>query len=357
MSKTLKEKGGNKIMIAVIETKKELDKLVNNEPLTQQDLMKLLSLTGEGQQELFDQARKVRKSAGLNEVRLRGVIEISSYCRNSCDYCAIRVLNKNLTRYRMNAEQILSIVAQIKEAGIPIAFLQSGEDLKCDPILEEVIPIIKKKYNMKVLLCVGERPKKVFDKFAQLGADSYIIKFETSNPTLYQNILHRDFSKRLDCIKWVREAGMLVGTGNIVGLPEQTLEDLANDILFAFELQPNFVSSSPFIPNDQTPLQYLPHGSLDLTLNTMAIFRIRLQNCLIPAVSALKKVQEFNNLPGNGQLMGLNAGANVLTINFTPPEFQEHYQIYSKERFVVKYDHALETIKQAGLEVYHSELP
>jgi biotin synthase len=136
---------------------------------------------------------------------------------------------------------------------------------------------------------------------------------------------------------------MKLGTGNIVGLPGQTLDHIVDDIFFAYGLRPDFVSSSPLIPNEDTPFENAEYGSIDVTLNTMAILRIMLGDPLIPTVSPLEKIR-----PG-GQLAGLNAGANVMTINFTPTEVRDNYVIYSRERFVVTLDHAHRTIDKAGL--------
>ena len=138
---------------------------------------------------------------------------------------------------------------------------------------------------------------------------------------------------------------MKLGTGNIVGLPGQTLDHLVDDIEFACELGPDFVSSAPFIPNENTPFQDGGFGDVNLTVNTMAIWRIMLGDPLIPTVSALEKIQR------GGQLMGLNAGANVITINFTPETWRKKYGIYSKERFVVSANHAFDLIERAGLRV------
>jgi biotin synthase len=314
--------------------------------LTKSELMELLQAKGELQQQLFRLAREVRARSCSNEVLLRGVIEISNYCQKNCDYCAMRASNPSLERYRLSAEEIVAIAGEIAKTNIiSTLFFQGGQDRLCDPILEEVIPELKQRYNLNVLLCLGERPREVYDKLAQLGADSYILKFETSNADLYQEIAHTPLDRRLQCIRWLQEAGFQVGTGNIIGLPKQTLETLAEDILLAMEIQPNFVSSSPFIPNQDTPLEQLPDGNLDLTLNTMALYRILLPSALIPTVSALEKIH-----PG-GQLMGLNAGANVMTINFTPEKCRGKYLIYSKQRFVVSYEHALRTIERAGLSI------
>jgi biotin synthase len=312
--------------------------------LAKTGLLRLLTAEGEAQQHLFRRARDARAAAGVDAVTLRGVIEISNYCQKSCDYCAMRSPNQELERYRLSAEAILQIAEEINQQNIPIIFFQSGQDPRCDQVLEEVIPELKKRFNLRILLCLGERPRSTYERFAELGADSYILKFETSDASLYGAIARTSLARRLQCIQWLQELGYEVGTGNIVGLPQQSLESLVEDIQLAIKLQPDFISASPFIPNQSTPLESLDPGSLALTLNTLAIYRIALKTPLIPNVSALEKIQS------GGQLMGLQAGANVMTVNFTPKNFQEKYNIYSKQRFIVSMNHAIQTIQAAGLE-------
>lgn len=327
-------------MVQMVQKLQEAD-----ESLTVLDIMHLLTAEGSLQEELFEQARKVRREVGQDDVVLRGVIEISNYCRKTCDYCAMRTANREIERYTLTAEDIIGIAEQVKEAGINHIFLQGGENRGNDHTLEKVISIIRNNFGMDVLLCLGEKPKEIYNRFFQLGADSYILKYETSDPILYNRIKHGQLQKRLQCIEWIRESGMKVGTGNIVGLPGQSLESLANDILLDIRISPDFVSASPFIPNRNTPFQDYPKGSGNLTLNTIAILRVIMKTPLTPSVSALESV-----LPA-GQTAGLNAGANVITINFTPKNWQHLYQIYSEKRFVVSLDHALNSIKRAGLRV------
>ena len=311
-------------------------------PETKEEIVRLLTAEGEAQQALFSSARAVREAAGMQAVKLRGVIEISNYCQKSCGYCAIRPQNKALERYRMDVDSIVEIASGIRSEGIRTVFLQAGQDPKCDAIVREAIPRVRA-LGVNVLLNLGEKSRAAYADYAAAGADSYILKFETSDSALYEEIVGTSLAKRLQCIPWIREAGMKVGTGNIIGLPGQTLDTLAEDILLAKELQPDFVSSSPFIPNENTPLEEIKPGDLPLTLRSIAICRLLFPRALIPAVSALEKIQK------GGQLMGLNAGANVMTINFTPKDFRDKYAIYSKERFVVSLDHARRTIARAGL--------
>ncbi|MFO1430429.1 MAG: radical SAM protein [Candidatus Competibacteraceae bacterium] len=316
---------------------------------SKQRFIKLLKAEGQLQRQLFQEARAIRRSSGLDEVMLRGVIEISNHCQKQCDYCAMRCTQKRIERYRLSRETILDIVAHIKEAKISTVFLQSGQDPHIEPILQDVIPEIKQNLKLNVLLCLGEKKsKEIYQHYKELGADSYILKFETSDSALYQEITYSPLAPRLKCIQWIKEAGLQLGTGNIVGLPNQSFDSLIEDIDLAIKLQPDFVSSAPFMPNNGTPFEHLPYGDLNLTLNTMALWRIALGDCLIPAVSALEKIEP------DGQLMGLQAGANVITVNFTPPASRAKYSIYSKDRFVVSLEHALRTIERAGLRVHAS---
>lgn len=315
------------------------------ESLTDDDLLKLLTVEGETQQELFAWARDVRRENDCDDVLLRGVIEISNVCNKNCDYCAMRSSNKDLDRYSMTAEEILGIARLIKESGIQIVFLQGGQNPRNDTLLEQVIPVIRNEMKMGVLLCLGERSQEVYEKFVKLGAVSYILKFETSESELYKEITGSSLENRLKALKWAQSAGLKVGTGNIVGLAKQTLRSLVNDIRLGISIRPDFISSSPFIPNAHTPMEHQVHGNVNMTLNTLAILRIALKTAAIPSVSALE------SLVKDGQRMGLDAGANVLTVNFTPKDTQSLYKIYSERRFVVSLDHALKTIDKAGLQV------
>ena len=239
---------------------------------------------------------------------------------------------------------VSKIAKQIKEAGIQTLFIQSGEDPNIDKIVEEVLPKIKKELKINnIILCLGNRSKKQYKKFKQSGANAYILKFETSDSKLFQKIRHEPLKQRLQCLKWLKKLGFEIGTGNIIGVPGQTIESIAEDILLAKKLNTDFVSAAPFISNENTPFENMPCVDFNLTLNTIAILRILLKDVLIPTVSALEKIKK------GGQLFGFNAGANVITVNFTPPRYRKKYLIYSKSRFIVSLNHALKTIKLANL--------
>lgn len=290
------------------------------------------------------QAREIRRQVFGDMVRMRGVVEITNYCRKDCHYCGMRRSNRELGRFRASdADEVFTAVQALAELGLTTVLLQGGEDVRSDRLLEALLPRIRSELGLSVILNVGERTRQGLARLRAAGADGYIMKFETSDPELYGRITQSRLEDRLRNLEWLRELGFKVGVGNIVGLPGQTLESVADDLLLARELRPDFVSASPFIPNEGAPLEAESPGSLDLTLRVLALYRILLPHALIPTVSALEKLA-----PG-GQVQGLHAGANVITANFTPPAWRDRYVIYSPRRFVVTVEHALATAARAGL--------
>ncbi|NDD27613.1 MAG: [FeFe] hydrogenase H-cluster radical SAM maturase HydE [Proteobacteria bacterium] len=307
------------------------------------EILESLRARGQEQSELFAAARDVRRQAFGDQAFVRGVVELTSYCRKDCTYCAMRLSNRKLERFRASADDVMAAAEAIAEAGISTILLQGGEDVQSDKVLDAVIPRIKAELGLFIILNVGERRRERFEQFRALGADSYIMKFESSDPLLYEQATRSDLAVRLQNLRWLRELGFVVGTGNIVGLPGQTLESIADDLLTAAEMSSDFVSTSPFIPNGDTPWENQPSGCLETALNVIAVSRILRPNALVPAVSALEKVE------AGGQLRGLQAGANVITINFTPDAQRSKYRIYSERRFTVSTEHAFRILREAGL--------
>jgi len=312
--------------------------------LTKEEVIGLLLARGGSQRELFAQAVRTRDETLGRALKIRGVVEISNRCVKNCGYCAMRRDNKDLARYRLESEAVLFAAEQIMEAGIKTVFLQSGQDPDCDALINRVLPEISGK-GAETLLCVGEKDKRVYESFRKAGADSYILKFEASNKALYKSSANSDLGRRLECIQYIKETGMKLGTGNIIGLPGQTVDDIAEDILLAVRLAPDFVSCSPFVANKGTPFENMPAGDMDLILNAIAVWRIMIPRAMIPAVSALEYVRP------SGQAAGLSAGANVVTVNFTPREKLGEYAIYAKDRFVVSLGHARGLAEAAGMEI------
>lgn len=263
-----------------------------------------------------------------NRVWLRGLVEISNYCRCSCHYCGLRCENNSLQRFTMTPEAILAAVEDIVTAGIGTVVMQSGEDpwWTVDRICE-VVRAIKQRYDVAVTLSLGDRPKEEFFAFKAAGTDRYLLRHETTNSELYARLHpHHTLAERLETLEWIKEAGLEVGSGCMVGLPGQTTADLAQDIDLARRLNVDMFGIGPFIAHPDTPLAAAPNGMPEMTYKMLAVSRIVLCNVNMPVTTALYTLDE------NAREKGWLSGGNVLMPNATPPEYRKFYELYKNQR-------------------------
>ena len=299
--------------------------ILNKEKLTKDDLVYLIGLENESDIELLcSKATEVREKYFGDEVHLRGIIEFSNYCEQNCIYCGLRKRNKSIERFRMSKEEILKTAGEIYESGIRTIVLQSGEDFTYTAEdINFIIKQIKSRYDVAVTLSLGDREKWEFDLWRAAGADRYLLKHETANPEIYSKLhANENLEDRLDNLRYLKSIGFQTGSGNIIGLPFQTIEDIVDDILLCAELDIYMASFSPFMLSDGTPFANHPKCDLKLTLKTMAAARIYLKNVHIPATTALA------TLDAEGREQGILAGANVVMPSFTPAPYRSDYLLY-----------------------------
>ena len=272
---------------------------------------------------LFEAADKVREKYVGNAVHLRGLIEFSNICKCSCKYCGIRKENTSVQRYRMTEEEILSLAQKAKEYGYKTVVLQSGEDSFFSK--EKMVSIIKKIKEMgfALTLSIGEKTYEEYKAYKDAGADRYLLRIETTDKNLYQK-MHPDmsFENRINCLKNLKKLGYETGTGCLVGLPEQSIESLAHDILFFKELDADMIGLGPFIPAPDTPLENENGGTLTMALKVMALTRLLLPDINIPATTAMETLEP------DGRLKALQSGANVVMPSVTDKECKHKYTIY-----------------------------
>lgn len=272
---------------------------------------------------LFSLADKIREEYVGDEVHLRGLIEFSNICKRQCKYCGLRCEDKFIDRYRISKENIISYAEHAVNMGYKTIVLQSGEDEYYNTdLMCEIIEGIKK-LGVALTLSIGEKTYEEYKAFKEAGADRYLIRIETTDKTLY-NQMHpnMDFDNRVRCLKNLGRLGYEVGTGCLVGLPNQTIESLADDILFFKEINADMVGIGPFIPHPHTPLKDSATGSFTLALKVMALTRILLKDINIPATTAME------TLNPNGRIIALQSGANVVMPNVTTTEYRAKYEIY-----------------------------
>ena len=301
---------------------KILSKAKNTHSLSKEELIQILSDESINNF-LFKTADEVREKYVGNEVHLRGLIEFSNICKCNCKYCGLRKDNSELERYRLSIEEAYDFAKKAKEYGYKTVVLQSGEDSYYS--VERLVKLLQdiKKLDLAITLSIGERTFEEYKAFKEASADRYLIRIETTDKELYKKMHpNMNFENRVRCLKDLKTLGYEVGTGCLVGLPEQTIESLANDILFFKEIDADMIGIGPFIPNQNTPLKDAKGGTFEMALKVMALTRILLPTINIPATTAME------TLNPNGRLIALQSGANVVMPNVTEGDYRRKYEIY-----------------------------
>ena len=296
--------------------------------LNKKELADIISLTGDDAS-LYAMADKVRRSHYGDAVYIRGLIEVSSYCKNNCLYCGIRASNSNAQRYRLGKNEILSCCREGYELGFRTFVLQGGEDAHfTDAFMCDLISSIKSLYpDCAVTLSLGERSADSYKAMRSAGADRYLIRHETADEVHY-NILHpmhQTLDNRMRCLRDLKEIGSQTGCGIMVGSPGQTSETIAKDMIFMQEFEPEMIGIGPFLPHKDTPFKDKSAGSVKTTLFALALSRIMLPWVLLPSTTALGTAE------GDGRKMGVLAGCNVVMPNLSPIEVRKKYMLYDNK--------------------------
>ena len=305
---------------------KIIDKLYETNNATRNELEFLLeNLSDDLKKYLIEKSNLTRMKVYGDKVYLRGLIEFTNYCVRNCMYCGIRASNKNAERYRLTIDEILECAELGDRLGYKTYVLQGGEDpYFTDDIMVEIISKIKQRFPKNAItISLGERSYESYERMFKAGADRYLIRHETATKELYEK-LHpgASFENRRRCLEDLKKIGYQIGSGFMVGLPEQKVSDLVNDLLYVKELNPHMVGIGPFISHKDTPLKDEKNGTLEDTITLIAILRLLLPKALIPATTSLGTINPL------GRELGIKAGANVVMPNLSPTSVREKYSLY-----------------------------
>ena len=363
-----------------------------NENLTVKEISEWLQETDPKKlSELYDVADRTRRERVGDEVWLRGLIELSNYCRRNCLYCGVRA-SRRVERYRMTREEILERAKLAYEYQFGTVVMQAGEDFALDEaFIADLIREIREKYRLAITLSLGERKDSEFVRWKEAGADRYLLRFETSNRELYRAIHPTAegsvFQDRIELLKRLREIGYEIGSGVMIGIPGQTYDDLANDLALFRELDLDMIGCGPFLPHSATPLgriearngrwrtvpipetasealretplptnkpfdyptsdSQVPNNN-ELAFKVVALTRILCPDANIPSTTAVATVDEIGGRKG-----ALERGANVVMPNLTPEKYRALYEIYpnkaaSREEAEKTRQTALRQIREIG---------
>jgi biotin synthase len=326
-----------------------LERAGHCEQLSKSDLIAFLNADEEESKTLFQAADMVRRQTLGEEVHFRGIIEFSNHCMKNCLYCGLRRDNRALSRYRMKPEEIIEGARETARLGCRTLVLQSGEDSYYSAdMMGELIVRIKEELDLAITLSLGDRTKEDYELLKEAGADRYLLKLETSDPELFSRLRPGTcLEERRQRQVWLKETGLQLGSGNMVGLPCQNLETLAGDIIQMRDMEVEMAGIGPFIPNKQTPLAEAHGGRLELSMKTLAAARLAMPGTHLPTTTSIASIHP------QGRVKALQCGANVIMPNMTPRQYRESYMIYPgklglQDTPEESYKRAVKAVNEAG---------
>lgn len=307
---------------------------MNNPRPDKQEILRLLALTDKQEiQDLFQQAYAVKKQYVGTKVYFRGIIELSNYCVKNCYYCGIRKDNPHVQRFTLCKDEVVESALWAFKQDYGSVVIQSGErsDEAFTEFIEDILYTLKEKTGGKlgITLSLGEQSRETYQRWYSAGAHRYLLRIETSNPELYKKLhpADHDWQQRLNCLRTMKDIGYQAGTGVMIGLPFQSLEHLADDVLFFYDEDIDMIGMGPYIPHEETPLyqyatDYKEEEHLELALKMIAICRLLLKDVNIASTTALQALKD------DGRELGLLAGANIIMPNITDTKYRANYQLY-----------------------------
>jgi len=313
-----------------------IGKTLEKDLLTKEDVLTLLSAGEETEPAIYRKAAETKARFVGKKVYFRGIIEYSNCCTKNCMYCGIRAGNRNHTRYEMTDEEVLRAARYAWENGFASIVIQSGErqDEEFISKIERLIRHIQQmvRNELHVTLSLGEQTLETYRRWLEAGAHRYLLRIEVSNPELYRKLHPRDgnhaYQSRLDALKALRKARYQVGTGVMIGLPFQTISDLADDLVFFRDMDVDMVGMGPYLEHKDTPLYRYrkellsPRERFLLSLRMVAVLRIMMKDINIAATTAMQTLDPM------GREKALRVGANVIMPNLTPTKYRRDYLLY-----------------------------
>jgi len=314
----------------VIEVKKLIDELMTGRMLSDGQFKDLITKSDEEIDEyIFYNSRKNQYKYFGKKVYIRGLVEISNYCKKDCYYCGIRKSNINSQRYRLNKEDILKCCDAGYDLGFRTFVMQGGEDnFFSDDYMCEIISKIRKKYkDCAITLSIGERSSLSYKRLYEAGANRFLLRHETADSKHYSSMHPHGttLENRMKCLNDLKNIGFQTGCGLMVGSPKQTVDSLIKDLRFIKDFDPHMVGIGPFIPHNDTPFKDYPSGDVALTLRILGLVRIMLPKVLLPATTALGTASKC------GREKGILAGANVVMPNLSPNNVRHKYMLYNNK--------------------------
>ncbi|MFX1520492.1 MAG: methylornithine synthase PylB [Promethearchaeota archaeon] len=286
-----------------------LKKSLNSEKLTRREALYLLKAKNPKDIfALFSAANELRTHYFGNAIFAYGFIYFTTYCKNSCTFCYYRKPNSKCPRYRKTPEEIIRQAEILKESGVHLIDLTSGEDplfFKSDySDLQSILSLVKETTNLPVMASPGVLPKHILQQISEI-AEWYALYQETHNRELFSKLrINQDYDERMKTKLLAKDMGLLIEEGILLGVGESE-EDRINSFFTMKDIGADQVRVMGFVPQQGTPMEQNISPPILEEMKSIALLRLIHPDKLIPAsfdIDGLKGLQ-----------LRLLAGANVIT--------------------------------------------
>ncbi len=261
---------------------------------------------------VFEAQRVHREHFPANTIQVSTLLSITTgKCPEDCKYCSqsAHYDSKLEAEKRIAVEKVISEAKEAKEAGSSRFCMGAAWRNPHERDMPYVLEMVKevKALGMETCMTLGMLNQSQAERLRDAGLDYYNHNLDTSRE-YYSNIIStRTFDDRLNTLDHVRNAGLKVCSGGIVGLGEgkQDRIGLLHE-LATLPLHPESVPINMLVPIEGTPLEEVEKLEVTEWLRTIAVARI------IMPKSYIRLSAGRESLSDTDQAMAFMAGANSL---------------------------------------------
>ena len=259
--------------------------LERGEGLSQEQVLRVLQLPDDRLEELLALAHEVRMAWCGPEVEVEGIISLKTGgCPEDCHFCSQSGLFASPVRSAwLDIPSLVEAAKQTAKSGATEFCIVAAVRGPDDRLLAQVaagIEAIRDEVEINIACSLGMLTPEQVDRLSEMGVHRYNHNLETARSFFTTVVTTHTWEERWQTLSMVRDAGMEVCCGGIVGMGE-TLAQRAEFAAQLAELAPDEVPVNFLIPNPGTPYSDYPLVSGSDALRTVAGFRLALPRTIL----------------------------------------------------------------------------
>ncbi|MCP2248229.1 biotin synthase BioB [Lentzea aerocolonigenes] len=279
--------------------------------LSEAQVLKVLELPDDRIPELLALAHEVRERWCGPEVEVEGIVSLKTGgCPEDCHFCSQSGQFPSPVRSAwLDIPGLVRAARQTRDTGATefcIVAAVRGPDKRLLSQVRDGIKAIREDGNDIQIACsLGMLTQEQVDELVAMGVHRYNHNLETARSHFPNVVTTHSWEERWDTLRMIRDAGMEVCCGGIIGMGE-SLAQRAEFAVQLAELEPDEVPLNFLIPNPGTPYENYPVVEGAEALRTVGAFRLALPRTILRFAGGRELT--FGDLGAKqGMLGGINA--------------------------------------------------